>query len=210
MRVIKVYGPLAKFLGRRQFKAVVNTPAEAIRFLVANFPNLKAHMADQYYKVCAGRNELDVGSHLEQLHYPMAQTECIRIIPVIAGAGGVAAKIGIGIALVAAAFIIGPAVGGFLGIGAGLGGAGAGIVGGAFASSIGLIGVSLVLGGVAQLISPTPKISSGEDSTNDPRKSYSFSGIQNVARQGVPVPVVYGEMIVGSVTISAGINTEDD
>jgi predicted phage tail protein len=210
MRVIKVYGPLAKFLGRRQFKAVVNTPAEAIRFLVANFPKLKAHMADQYYKVCAGRNELDVGSHLEQLHYPMAQTECIRIIPVIAGAGAAAAKIGIGIALVAAAFIIGPAVGGFLGIGAGLGGAGAGIVGGAFASSIGLIGVSLVLGGVAQLISPTPKISSGEDSTNDPRKSYSFSGIQNVARQGVPVPVVYGEMIVGSVTISAGINTEDD
>ena len=210
MRVIKVYGPLAKFLGRRQFKAVVNTPAEAIRFLVANFPKLKAHMADQYYKVCAGKNELDVGSHLEQLHYPMAQTECIRIIPVIAGAGGAAAKIGIGIALVAAAFIIGPAVGGFLGIGAGLGGAGAGLVGGAFASSIGLIGVSLVLGGVAQLISPTPKISSGEDSTNDPRKSYSFSGIQNVARQGVPVPVVYGEMIVGSVTISAGINTEDD
>jgi predicted phage tail protein len=211
MRVIKVYGPLAKFLGRRQFKAVVNTPAEAIRFLVANFPKLKAHMADQYYKVCAGKTELDVGSHLEQLHYPMAQTECIRIIPVIAGAGGAAAKIGIGIALVAAAFIIGPAVGGFLGIGAGLGSAtGAGLVGGAFASSIGLIGVSLVLGGVAQLISPTPKISSGEDSTNDPRKSYSFSGIQNVARQGVPVPVVYGEMIVGSVTISAGINTEDD
>ena len=85
-----------------------------------------------------------------------------------------------------------------------------GLVGAGFASSIGLIGVSLVLGGVAQLISPTPKISSGEDSTNDPRKSYSFSGIQNVARQGVPVPVVYGEMIVGSVTISAGINTEDD
>jgi predicted phage tail protein len=217
MRVIKVYGPLAKFLGRRQFKAVVNTPAEAIRFLVANFPKLKAHMADQYYKVCADKTELDVGSHLEQLHYPMAQTECIRIIPVIAGAGGAAAKIGIGIALVAAAFIIGPAVGGFLGIGAGLGGAtGAGaagslgLVGAGFASAIGTIGISLVLGGVAQLISPTPKISSGEDSTNDPRKSYSFSGIQNVARQGVPVPVVYGEMIVGSVTISAGINTEDD
>jgi predicted phage tail protein len=209
MRVIKVYGQLAKFLGRRQFKAAVNTPAEAIRFLVANFPNLKAHMADQYYKVCTGKIELDVGSHLEQLHYPMAQTECVRIIPVIAGAGGAAAKIGIGIALVAAAFIIGPAVGGFLGIGAGLGGAGAGLVGGAFASSIGLIGVSLVLGGVAQLISPTPKTSSGEDSTNDPRKSYSFSGIQNVTRQGVPVPIVYGEIIVGSVVISAGINTED-
>ena len=216
MRVIKVYGQLAKFLGCRQFKAAVNTPAEAIRFLVANFPKLKAHMADQYYKVCAGKNELDVGSHLEQLHYPMAQTECVRIIPVISGAGGTAAKIGIGIALIAAAFIIGPAVGGFLGIGAGLGGAAGagaagslGLVGGGFASAIGMIGVSLVIGGVSQLLAPTPKISFGEDSNNDPRKSYSFSGIQNVTRQGVPVPIVYGETIVGSVVISAGINTED-
>ena len=200
MRVIKVYGQLAKFLGRRQFKAAVNTPAEAIRFLVANFPNLKAHMADQYYKVCAGKTELDVGSHLEQLHYPMAQTECIRIIPVIDGAGGTFAKIGIGIALIAAAILF-PA-GGLLASSAfTLGSAAVPIVMG--------IGVSLVLGGVADLLSPTPKMSSGDDSTNDPRKSYSFSGIQNVTRQGVPVPIVYGEIIVGSVVISAGINTED-
>ena len=210
MRVIKVYGPLAKFLGRRQFKAVVNTPAEAIRFLVANFPKLKAHMADQYYKVCTDKTELDVGSHLEQLHYPMAQTECIRIIPVIAGAGSAATKIGIGIALIAVSFLL-PGAGIFgttslFGVSAAQGGAVLAGIGTAFSA----VGASLVLGGVAQLISPTPKISSGEDSTNDPRKSYSFSGIQNVARQGVPVPVVYGEMIVGSVTISAGINTEDD
>jgi predicted phage tail protein len=200
MRVIKVYGPLAKFLGRRQFKAAVNTPAEAIRFLVANFPNLKAHMADQYYKVCTGKIELDVGSHLEQLHYPMAQGECIRIIPVIDGAGGTAAKIGIGIALIAVAILF-PA-GGLL--------ASSAFTLGSLAVPIVMgIGVSLVLGGVSDLLSPTPKMSSGDDSTNDPRKSYSFSGIQNVTRQGVPVPIVYGEIIVGSVVISAGINTED-
>jgi hypothetical protein len=40
----------------------------------------------------------------------------------------------------------------------------------------------------------------------DPRKSFSFSGIQNVSRAGVPVPVVYGETLVGSVVISAGID----
>jgi predicted phage tail protein len=166
-------------------------------------------MADQYYKVCAGKTELDVGSHLEQLHYPMAQTECIRIIPVIAGAGGAAAKIGIGIALIAVSFLL-PGAGIFgttslFGVSAAQGGA---VLAG-LGSAISAVGASLVLGGVAQLISPTPKISSGEDSTNDPRKSYSFSGIQNVTRQGVPVPIVYGEIIVGSVVISAGINTED-
>jgi predicted phage tail protein len=59
------------------------------------------------------------------------------------------------------------------------------------------------LGGVAQLLTPTPKISQDE---GDPRKSFSFSGIQNTNRAGVPVPVVYGETLVGSVVISAGID----
>jgi hypothetical protein len=68
------------------------------------------------------------------------------------------------------------------------------------------VGASLVLGGVAQLLTPTTKL---EADTNDPRKSFSFSGIQNVARQGVPVPIVYGECLVGSIVISAGINTEE-
>jgi predicted phage tail protein len=52
-----------------------------------------------------------------------------------------------------------------------------------------------------------PKVAQGADSQDDPRKSYSFSGIQNTSRQGVPVPIVYGETVVGSVVISAGIDT---
>jgi predicted phage tail protein len=69
------------------------------------------------------------------------------------------------------------------------------------------IGISLALGGVAQLLTPTPKVPQGADKQDDPRKSYSFSGIQNTSRQGVPVPIVYGETLVGSVVISAGIDT---
>jgi predicted phage tail protein len=74
------------------------------------------------------------------------------------------------------------------------------------------VGASLVLGGVAQLLTPVPKIpqgvsNSGKDTDDDPRKSYSFSGIQNTSRQGLPVPIVYGETVVGAVTISAGIDT---
>jgi predicted phage tail protein len=74
------------------------------------------------------------------------------------------------------------------------------------------VGVSLVLGGVAQLLTPVPKIgptpnATGSNTDQDPRKSYSFSGIQQTSRQGVPVPVVYGETLVGSVVISAGVDT---
>lgn len=190
MRSIKVYGSLAKFLGKRTFKAAVATPAEAIRFLVANFPGLRAHMADGHYKVGVGDAELEIGDHPEQLHYPTTKTEQIKIIPVIAGAGAVG-RILAGIALIAAAILI-PGAQAWLGPTA-------------FSLVIGT-GTALVLGGVSQLLSPTTKL---ETDTNDPRKSFSFSGIQNVARQGVPVPIVYGECLVGSIVISAGINTED-
>jgi predicted phage tail protein len=90
------------------------------------------------------------------------------------------------------------------------GGVAATIFGTQFSSlalGIGSIGASLILGGVSQLITPTPRLSLGTDSPNDPRKSYSFSGIQNTSRQGTPVPIVYGETLVGSIVISAGTDT---
>ena len=78
----------------------------------------------------------------------------------------------------------------------------------AFAAPAMGIGVSLALGGVSQLLSPTPRLSNRDSNDQaDPRDSYSFSGIQNVARPGVPVPIVYGEVITGSVVISTGIDT---
>ena len=209
LRKIKLYGPLAEFIGRRVLQADIATAAEAVRFLVANFPGVEQHMADQHYRVSTGNFDLS----LDELHYPAGQEE-VRIAPVVVGAGGATGKILAGVALIAAAIVIGPAAGGFLGLGAGLGGAtGAGaavslgLVGGSFATAIGFIGASLVIGGVAQLLSPVPKVAQGVDTQSDPRKSYSFSGIQQTSRQGVPVPVVYGKTLTGSVVISAGVDT---
>jgi predicted phage tail protein len=187
LRKIKLYGALAKFIGHRVLEADVATAAEAVRFLLANWPELEAHMNDQHYRVSVGTYDID----LEELHHP-AGAAPISFVPVVAGAGAVG-RIIAGVALIALAFLIIP-----LGIAA----AGAGI-----ATAVGLAGASLVLGGVAQLLTPTPKVAQGLDSQDDPRKSYSFSGIQNTSRQGVPVPIVYGETVVGSVVISAGIDT---
>jgi predicted phage tail protein len=187
LRKIKLYGALAKFIGQRVLEADVATAAEAVRFLLANWPELEAHMNDQHYRVSIGTYDLD----LEELHHP-AGAAPISFVPVVSGAGGTA-RIIAGIALVALSFLIIP-----LGIAA----AGAGI-----ATAVGLAGASLVLGGVAQLLTPTPTVPQGADTQDDPRKSYSFSGIQNTSRQGVPVPIVYGETVVGSVVISAGIDT---
>lgn len=195
LRKIRVYGQLAKFLGQRVFEADVASAAEAVRLLVVNFPQLEKHMADQHYRVSVGKYDLT----LDELHDPAGQQE-IKIVPVLAGAGGNVGKIVAGAALIALSLLFAP--------GAAL--ASAAFTLGPAAVSIGVgIGVSLVLGGVAQLLTPTPKINQAgtPQDNNDPRKSYSFSGIQNTSRQGTPVPIVYGETLVGSVTISAGIDT---
>lgn len=185
LRTIRIYGRLAKFLKRRKFEAEVSTAAEAVRFLLANFPQLERHMADQHYRVTVGGYDLAEG----ELHDPAGQQE-IKIIPVVAGAGAVG-RIIAGVALIALSFFLPPV---------------AGIALGTIAFGV---GASLVLGGVAQLLTPVPTMNqpSMTDTQKDPRKSYSFSGIQQVSRAGVPVPIVYGETLVGSVVISAGIDT---
>jgi len=203
LRVIKVYGSLAKFLGAKSFRADVKSPAEAIQFLRANFPGLPAHMADKHYKISVGRHELDAGEQPEQLAYPSGQTEPIRIIPVISGAGETG-RIIAGVALFAISFLA-------------TAGGGA-IFGTVFAKNLGLlavgqaVGLSLAVSGVAQLLTPVPTsampTTQKQEDATDPRSSYSFSGIQNASRQGIPVPLAYGSVMTGSVVISAGINTE--
>jgi predicted phage tail protein len=41
LRKIKLYGKLAKFIGHRVLEADVATAAEAVRFLLANWPEQK-------------------------------------------------------------------------------------------------------------------------------------------------------------------------
>lgn len=185
MREIRIYGALAKFLKRRVFRAEVASAAEAVRFLVANFPAVEQHMAERHYRVSLGERDLE----LKEIHDPAGQ-QVIKIVPVVAGAGATA-RIIVGALLVVASIAI-------PGLGLGLAGS--------VVTAVGLFGGSLVLGGIAQLLTPTPTTATGVDSPNDPRKNYSFSSIQNTSRQGTPVPVIYGETIVGSVVISAGID----
>jgi predicted phage tail protein len=192
LRTVKVYGHLAEHCGQSVFEALVRVPADAIRFLLCNFPELRGLMRDGYYKVAVGRFDL-------QLHYPMAKDDVVKVIPVVSGAGGR----GIG-AILAGAALIGIAIASG-GTGLSLGAASQGGVFGftgasAAASAAGNLGLALTLGGIAQMITPVPK--QPEFSQADPSGGFAFSGQQNVSQEGVPVPVVYGEMIVGSVVLS--------
>ena len=198
LRKIKLYGELAKFVGERVLEAEVSNMAQVMKFLCVNFKGIERHMFDQQYKVSAGTWELTE----EELHYPTGQSD-ISIVPIVGGAGGNMGKIIVGAALIGAAVATGGSSIAFTGGGFAAAGSAAGTF--SAAALAGNIGIGLVLSGIAGLIAPVPSVPSSEQ---DPRRSFSFSGIQNTSRAGVAVPIVYGsEVLVGSVVISAAIDT---
>ena len=195
LRTVRLYGELAEFVGYKELDAVITSTADAIRFLVSNFPKLEAHMADRYYQVLV--DDYEIGK--EDIHNPIGQSD-ISIVPVITGAGGGGGRTLLGLALIGVAFMLPVAVplaplkfgglGGFVGAN----------------SFIANIGLGLTLMGVNEMLFPLPKPQEFNNE-QDPRISFSFSGVQNTSRAGTSHPIVYGEIVTGSVVISAGIDT---
>ena len=189
LRKVKLYGKLAEFVGHKEFEVQVDNVAKAVSFLIHNFPGLEEHMSPQYYQVKVGNYDIDK----DEIDYPVGR-EDIHFIPVIAGAGG-ARKLLIGAALIGLTFATG---GAFISL--------APVKALTFTSGIAkgafFIGAGLALSGVSEMLFPLPK-PSDFNSEEDPQLSFSFSGIQNTSRAGTPVPIVYGEIITGSVVISA-------
>ena len=195
---IKLYGHLKEATGRSSFKAKVSNTAEAVKFLIANFPTLEHEMANQYYRVSVNNVDIDE----TELHDPVGIAE-IKIIPVIAGSGRGFGKILLGAALIGLSFINFPGAGGGL-MSAFEGGkfVGLGKVG-MISKGLAYVGAYLVLSGIADLFTPAV-----EPEAEDPL-SANFSNAINTTLATVPIPILYGECITGSVVISAGIDTAD-
>tara|TARA_R100001015_G_scaffold18863_1_gene13257 strand:+ start:566 stop:1153 length:588 start_codon:yes stop_codon:yes gene_type:complete len=187
LRTIKVYGKLRQILGQSTFEADLNNVGQAFSFLYNNFPELEGHLLNNNYRVWTGDKLVT-----EEKIF-MSGEKDIRIIPVATGS----------------AFFI-PFVAPILA--GGVSSVISGIVGtGIIGTIITAVGTSLIVDGVTSLLTPKPpNVSpSGMDAT-DPASlasNYSFSGITNISKSGVPINLIYGETIVGSVTVSNGIDT---
>ena len=197
LRKLKLYGELAKFIGHKEFEIKVHNLPQAISFLVNNFPGVEAYMNPKLYQVRIGNYEINK----DEIDYPIGQQD-IHIVPVISGAGGGFGRFLTGAFLIGASFFF-PGAGlfgrtSFLGAKAVAGG-----IGTAIGTGLSAIGAGLLISGVSEMLYPTqtPKF---ED---NPQISFSFSGTQNTARAGTPVPIVYGEIFTGSVVISGDVDT---
>ena len=215
MKVVKVYGALRKRLGQCRFEFDVATPAQAIKALCVNFPGLDKWMIDSEkdgvgYRVAVSK-EKATEDNVAPLLMPFSDREVFSITPVVAGAGRGANQILIGAALIAVAIAVpvagfSAAAGGFTATGAGVTATGAATFAGAAAAAAGNIGIALVLGGIVQSLSPQPEPPSLDDSVQ--LESFTFSNVVNTARQGMPVPIAYGRLFVGSAVLSSGLDVD--
>ena len=195
LRKVKLYGQLAEFVGHKEFDVKVDSVAQAVSFLIHNFAGLEAYMSPKYYQVKVGNDDIDK----DELNYPVGQQD-IHFIPVISGAGRGFGKILLGALLMTGAIMSGGGFGALQIFG------GEGLKLGFLGNMAMNVGVSLTLMGVSEMLFPIPEPQKF-NSEEDPQLSFNFSGVQNTSRAGTPVPIVYGEIITGSVVISAAIDT---
>lgn len=213
MNTVILHGSLAEQFGVRH-RYHVSTPREALRALQANKRGFAEAIRQIDVRIIRSRAGVDVGLDVgeEDLGIGMSNAE-LHVIPMPAGSkkgkSGLG-KIITGVALIGAVILTGGGAAAFMGAGGGLGGVGAAWAAGAGSTFLGLsggtvmlAGAAMALGGAAMMLAPTPKVDGA-----DQKASFLFGQVDNTAAQGVPVPLVYGLNLTGSVVISLGVSTE--
>jgi predicted phage tail protein len=191
---VKLLGELGRRFGR-QYSFVADSPREVMSALCNQLEGFKQYMSTAH--------ENGVGFRLVNddpygMDYDNVMMGCNRLIiaPIVSGAGTVG-RILIGVALVGLAFV--PFGGAFAGFAAAKG----------FALGSGLLfssGLSLILTGVASLLTPAVQTPSSDTQRKD---SFLFDRAAELTTQGNPVPILYGRFLAASpLIISSAITTQ--
>lgn len=180
MATIKFYGNLKQYGSK--YKINAETAAEALNCLYLQIAGLKNDIKNGFFRVRINRQDITEKTVQVGLQSRLPASSVIHIIPVAAGAknGGVFNIIA-GIVMV----VVGCYSGQYWLAGMGFG---------------------MIMGGVTQMLTKLPKTN---DNNDEARKSTSFSSLGNATAQGAPVPLAYGEIMVGSKVESEGVETMD-
>lgn len=188
MKTVHLHGVLADKFGK-YFNLDVESAKEAMHAISCQIPAFKAFMLQAdvnrmgfalFLDAADGRNigEDEFGN--------ITSSANIHVVPVIEGAGGDVWQVIAGVVLVGLSFTP---------------------FGAPFAPALQGAGLGLILGGVAAMLMPTPKMENSDQDGN--RANYGFGQAVTTTTQGNPVPVLYGERRIGGFVMSAGIFTED-
>ncbi len=189
---VRFYGSLKQF--GSDFRLDCQTTAEVIHALTSQIPKLRQFIQQGLFTVRVGRDYFD-NRYLEKgLSQKLKDDATVHFTPTLKGSkrGGLFGVI-TGVALIAGALALGPL--------------GFSVIGANAAWMVGGLGASLLLGGVAQMLTKMPDMKLGSE--KEKKQSTSFTNLSNMAAQGRIVPLAYGRIRVGSLIISQGIETMD-
>lgn len=165
---------------------------DVMRLMEANFNNFRKSIYNGKYAIVRGKS-LEKDDIIESLDVPELTINFKSdgwewfIVPELSGAGGKSGGIIqfiAGVILVVAGYVF-PAI----------------------AAYTVPAGIGLMLGGAATLLTPTYSISDHSNEKPDDKPSILYNGGVNNSEQGGIVPVVLGQVMAGSVLISAGVET---
>jgi predicted phage tail protein len=191
---VKLLGELGRKYGRfYEFMAL--NPREVISALSNQIDGFRdylrgAHENGVFFKL--------VTANSEGIDYNECMMPCdtLVIAPVITGAGGSGMSIGkilLGAVLIGLAFV------------PGIGTAASGALAGKFTAvgtALFSVGGALLFGGIAELLTPTPK------KPKETEQSFLFDRAVDLTSQGFPIPLLYGEFLATSpLVISSAIST---
>lgn len=223
-QTVRLLDRLGEEYGEEHVYCNLRSPADAIKMLCINRPKfyeelLTAHKNGIFYRVTQSGADMEYN----ELQLTLGSKD-LYIIPVIGGSGGTTGKILAGVGLIAASFLL---------PGAGLFGAtsifgataGTGLLTAA-GSALSAVGASLVLGSVADMISPQPQLPNlsgparmqgtgesvrgsgpaGVTRATSGAKSYAYTGASSGSGVGATVPVAFGKVLAGSHLLSLDIS----
>ncbi|HDV2275849.1 TPA: tail assembly protein [Escherichia coli] len=174
-----------------------------MRALATQLPAFRQKLSDGWYQVRIAGKDTGERELSARLHESLPDGAVIHLVPRTAGAknGGVF-QIVLGAVAIAASFFT---------AGASLAMWGAALSATTLSATTVLfsLGASMILGGVAQMLAPKPKTPRMQTTDNGKQNTY-FSSLDNMVAQGNVLPVLYGEMRVGSRVISQEISTADE
>lgn len=190
--MIKVifHGDLRRF--GQEFKLHAQCPAEALKALLIQIEGLRQHINAGSYQV-KFNTEIFSEEDLKERFHHKANGD-LHITPITAGAGKYT-QIIIGVVLIAASWYVGGAAGwAYLGASS-------------LASGMFMMGASMVLGGIAQMLTKPPSLDLKSGNEEKSSRNTSFSNLQNYAADGKPVPLAYGRVRCGAMEIGKGYQT---
>ena len=230
VRKVRLEGELGEKFGE-VWNLNVKTPHEAIKAIECQTKGFRKHILDNAekgigYEVIIGDQGI---KQEEELLYPAPMRDDFTIVPIVQGGK----SRGFGMIMMGAAIFLtsGAAAGMFAQTASVSGGVVGTLQGGTMVfsstmptiTSTGIQGMSALAGatnlqmagmylggammasGAAMLLAPTIDGSAGNE-----EQSYLFDGAVNSVKQGTPVPILYGRMIVGGSVISASIKSNQE